>query len=158
MPEIFITGGRFNAFVMRFARANYLMLYSEVIETSLKGDFAILIFVIGHELGHIKRKHLTKDLWLFPSNLVPFLKQAYSRGCEYTCDRIGYHFSNRGAVEGILILAIGKEIYSKISIDQFITDSKNEQGFWVWFSEIFLTHPHLAKRIKGIEDYHKQGY
>lgn len=158
MPEIFISHGHFNAFVTKLARTKYLMLYSEVIETSLKGDFEVVKFIIGHELGHIKRRHLTKDAWLFPSNFVPLLKYAYSRGCEYTCDRIGHSFSQQGALEGILILATGKEIYTKVNIDQFTHNSADQRSFWVWISEKFLSHPHITKRMQAVQAYHKRGY
>jgi Zn-dependent protease with chaperone function len=153
MPEIYVTGGHFNAFVMKFARTKVLMLYSEVVETFLNGDDSILRFVIGHELGHIKRKHLTTGKWLLPSSLIPFLDKAYSRGCEYTCDRVGFRFSQKGAIQGILILATGKEIFTKINADQFVSESVHSGSFWMWFSEKFLSHPHTAKRLDEIRKY-----
>lgn len=153
MPEVYISAGNFNAFVTKLARRKYLMLYSEVIETASRGDFEVLKFVIGHELGHLKRRHLSLDTWLIPSSFVPFLKQAHSRGSEYTCDRIGYHFSSQGSVEGILILATGKEIHSKINIKRYIEDAGSEKGFWVWLSEKFQSHPHLSHRMMNIKTY-----
>jgi Zn-dependent protease with chaperone function len=138
---------------MKFARAKVLMLYSQVVETAMTGDDSILRFVIGHELGHIHRKHLTKSRWLIFSIFIPFLNKAYSRGCEYTCDRIGYHFSQKGAIEGVLILATGKEIYSKINVDHFVDDAVNSGSFWMWFSEKFLSHPHTAKRLNELRKY-----
>lgn len=153
MPDIYVGDGAFNAFVMRFVGAKVLMLYSPVLETALHGDDSILRFVIGHELGHIKRKHLTTGKWLILARIIPFLSNAYSRGCEYTCDRVGFHFSRKGAIEGILILSTGKEIYSKINVDQFVDDSVNNGSFWMWFSEKFLTHPHVSKRLNEIRKY-----
>ncbi|GEM_PF-693806 len=153
VPEMYIADGQFNAFVTKFARKKYLLLFSEVIETAALGNFDIVKFVIGHELGHIKRKHLSKESWLIPSSFIPFLKQAHSRGCEYTCDRIGYHFSNNGAMEGILILATGKEIHTKININQFIEDTNSQKSFWVWFSEKFISHPHIYKRLTSLKWY-----
>ncbi|MCX2746195.1 M48 family metallopeptidase, partial [Mangrovivirga sp. M17] len=158
IPDIYICHGSFNAFVTKFARKKYLMLYSEVIETALMGDTEVLKFVIGHELGHLKRQHLNKEVWLTPSLLIPFLKQAHSRGCEYTCDRIGHYFSTQGSFEGILILATGKEIFSKINIQRYIDDAHAENGFWVWFSEKFLSHPHIYKRLSAIKNYAEKRY
>lgn len=158
IPDVYASDGNFNAFVTKFARKNYLMLYSEVIETALKGDLEVLKFVVAHELGHIKRKHLTKEIWLTPSLIIPFLKSAHSRGCEYTCDRIGYHFSGQGAIEGILILSAGKEIYSKINISRFVEQAEKEDSFWVWYSEKFLSHPHVSKRLLAVKNYDRRGY
>jgi Zn-dependent protease with chaperone function len=153
VPEIYITSGHFNAFVTKVSRAHILMIYSEVIETALKGNYDVLKYVTAHELCHIKQKHLAKRKYLFPSAVIPFLNLAYSRGCEYTCDRTGYHFSPKGAVEGILIMTTGKEIHSKFSIELHIQNAIANEGFWTWFSEKFLTHPHLYKRLIQIKDF-----
>jgi Zn-dependent protease with chaperone function len=155
VPEIFISVGHFNAFVTRFSRAHILMLYSEVVETALKGDWDVLRYVVGHELCHIKQKHLVKEKYLIPSRIVPFLGLAYSRACEYTCDRIGYQFSPKGSIEGILIMTTGKEIHSKFNAELHIQNSVEQEGFWTWLSEKFLTHPHLYKRLLEIKKYSK---
>jgi Zn-dependent protease with chaperone function len=153
LPEIYIANGHFNAFVTRFSRANILLLFSEVIETALTGDYDVLKYVTAHELGHIKQMHLTKRKYLFPSRIIPFLELAYSRGCEYTCDRIGYRFSPKGSAEGILIMTTGKEIHSKFNMALHIKNSVENEGFWTWLSEKFLTHPHLYKRLAEIKKY-----
>lgn len=153
LPEIYITSGHFNAFVTRFSRAHILMLYSEVIETALQGNYDVLKYVTAHELCHIKQKHLAKRNYLFPARIIPFLSLAYSRACEYTCDRVGYHFSPKGAIEGILIMTTGKEIHSKFNIELHIKNSDETQGVWTWLSEKFLTHPHLYKRLIAIKEF-----
>ncbi|MBT1698136.1 M48 family metallopeptidase [Fulvivirgaceae bacterium PWU4] len=153
IPEIYITSGHFNAFVTKFSRAHILMIYSEVIETTLKGNYDVLKYVTAHELCHIKRKHLTIEKYLLPSKIVPFLSLAHSRGCEYTCDRAGYDFSPQGSIEGILIMTTGKEIHSKFNVEKHIKHSLENEGFWTWLSEKFLTHPHLYKRLAEIKEY-----
>lgn len=158
IPETYIAAGRFNAFVTMLARKKYLLLFSEIAETASKGDFEVLKFVVGHELGHLQRRHLTRETWLWPSLFIPFLKAAHSRGCEYTCDRIGYHFSPQGATEGILILSAGKEIYSKFDADQFVQDTEGQHSFWMSLSEKFLSHPHTAHRLVAIKKYDEVGY
>lgn len=155
IPEIYITSGDFNAFVTKFSRSHILMLYSQVVETAMKGNYDVLRYVTAHELCHIKQKHLSKRAYLFPSRIIPFLSLAYSRGCEYTCDRVGYHFSPKGSVEGVLIMTTGKEIYAKFNVEQHIRTSQDNEGFWTWFSEKFLTHPHLYKRLIEIKNFSK---
>lgn len=156
MPEIYITCGHFNAFVTRFTRRDILMIYSEVVETSLRGSYDVLKYVTAHELCHIKQKHLSKRTLLMPSAIIPFLSLAYSRACEYTCDRTGFHFSPKGAIEGVLVMTVGKEIHSRFNVERHLDDMANNAGFWIWFSEKFLTHPHMYNRLLEIRRFSTQ--
>ncbi|MFP2994657.1 M48 family metallopeptidase [Spongiivirga sp. MCCC 1A20706] len=139
-----------NAFATRFAGSNYMILFSELAELILSEDVEkdVVDFVVAHELGHIKRNHITKKLLVYPSLFVPFLPQAYSRACEYTCDRIGTKLSPTGAVAGIKMLAAGKKLARKLNVKAYAEQTQQgEAGFWTWISEKLSTHPHLSKRI-----------
>jgi len=153
VPGMFIlqSGGAINAFVARFMGSNYVVVYSEIVEAAYEQDKSLLEFIIGHELGHIKRNHLIKNLLLFPSWLVPFLGAAYSRACEYTCDAIGFALAPNGIRPGLLILASGRNIYKKVNVEAYLHQGKSEGGFWKWFAEKVSTHPHLTKRIAVFE-------
>jgi len=155
IPEIYIMSGEFNAFVTKISRSHILLIYSEIVETALRGNYDVLKYVIAHELCHIKQKHLSKRTYLLPSKIIPFLSLAHSRGCEYTCDRAGYDFSPKGSIEGVLMLTTGKEIYSKFNVELHIKNAVENEGFWTWFSEKFMTHPHLYKRLVEIKAYSK---
>lgn len=154
VPALYVLqgGGLLNAFASRFAGKNHVVLYSDVLEVAYKEGRAAVEFIIGHELGHIKRKHVygLKSLLIAPARLVPFLSRAYSRACEYTCDNIGYSLSPAGAQTGILILAAGKELYKKVNVKALL--ATNEGGFILWFSEIFSTHPHLINRLASLQE------
>jgi Zn-dependent protease with chaperone function len=154
MPDVYImqSGGVLNAFATRFFGSNYIVLYSEAVESALEKDKNMLEFIIGHELGHIKRKHLIKRLILFPSFIIPFLGPAYSRACEYTCDNIGYALAPMGAKNGLLLLVSGRNLFSKVDTHEYIRQGYTEDGFWQWFAEKVSSHPHVTKRIIKFRD------
>jgi hypothetical protein len=60
VPEAYLLqmGGMLNAFATRFLGRDFLVLYSDVVD-GLADNPDALNFYIGHEIGHIKRKHLT---------------------------------------------------------------------------------------------------
>jgi len=149
VPAVYImqSGGVLNAFATRFFGRNYIVLYSEIVEAALEQDKNILEFIIGHELGHIKRNHMLKNLLLIPSYLIPFLGSAYSRACEYTCDNIGYSLCPSGVRSGLLLLASGRTIYKKVNIKEYLSQDYSEDGFWKWFAEKASSHPNLTKRL-----------
>jgi Zn-dependent protease with chaperone function len=148
-PSIYIlqSGGILNAFATRFLGHNYIILYSEIVEASYDQDKNILEFIIAHELGHIKRKHMLKSLLLLPSLLIPFLGAAYSRACEYTCDNIAYALAPKGMKSGLLMLASGPSIYKKVNTNEYLRQISTEDGFWRWFAEKISSHPNLTKRL-----------
>jgi len=142
-------GGVLNAFATRFVGTNYIVIYSDVLAAAYEQDIEVVEFIIGHEMGHIKRKHITKRLLLLPGALVPFLGSAYSRACEYTCDRIGFALCPEGARPGMLLLAAGRGLSKKINISAYTEQIETEDGFIKWMSEKFASHPNLTKRVRA---------
>lgn len=157
LPDIYImeSGGTLNAFATSFLGRKFIVLYSEIVELTKDNHHDELNFVIAHELAHIKRNHITQKLLILPSLWIPFLGNAYSRACEYTCDRMAaaYIHSPKGSVNALAILAVGKQLFSDIDIVEYIQTSKAENGFFVWFSQILSTHPPLPKRIAEIQHF-----
>jgi len=153
VPPVYIiqNGGVLNAFATRFVGKNYVVLYSEIFELAFEDAADELNFVIAHELGHIKRHHLIKRSWLWPSSLIPFLGASYSRACEFTCDNIGHALSPNGSKLGLLLLASGKKIYKNVNVKEYLSSASYESGFWVWFAEKVSSHPNLPKRIDNLE-------
>jgi Zn-dependent protease with chaperone function len=151
VPDVYIVqaGGILNAFATRFVGTNYIIIYSDVIDSAYQIDIQVVEFIIGHEMGHIKRKHITKGLLLFPATLIPFLGSAYSRACEYTCDRIGYALCPEGARTGMILLAAGKGLSKKVNVQAFTEQIQTESGFTSWFAEKLQSHPYLTKRVNA---------
>lgn len=156
IPAMYVLQGNgvLNAFAVRFVRKNFVILFSNVFEVAYEEGKDAVSFIIGHELGHIKRNHVgfLKTILLLPARLIPFLSFAYSRGCEYTCDNIGYNLSQRGAVNGLLILAAGKKLYTRVNVASLMNKINEHKGFPCWFAEILSSHPPLVKRIAVLKD------
>ncbi len=89
-PELYVlqSGGLLNAFATRHAGRHFVVIYSDMLE-ALGPDSNEMKFLLGHEIGHIRRKHLGRRLLLAPALFLPILGPAYSRACESTCDRFG---------------------------------------------------------------------
>lgn len=155
IPDIFVlqSNGMLNAFATRLFGRNYVVLYSELFELIESGDEEELTYVLAHELAHIKRNHISKNILLLPSLWMPFLGKAYSRGCEYTCDRIAAAYTGNApaAIRGLVILAIGRTLHKHVNISDYVSESSKERGFFVWLSHITSTHPPLPMRIRKIE-------
>lgn len=155
VPEIYVveSSGILNAFATRFFGRNMVVLYSDIFELIEAGEVAELEFVIAHELAHIKRNHITKQTLILPALWLPFLGTAYSRACEYTCDRYAAYYTGnaQASINGLIILAIGKMMYKRVNRSEYLKLSSLEGGFFIWLSEIMSTHPPLPKRIHEIE-------
>ena len=152
-PAIFVlqSGGVLNAFATRFLGRNFVILYSDVLALATQKGEKAVSFVVGHELGHVQRKHMTRRALLYPAMMFPFLGGAYSRACEYTCDRFGNALEPEGGVDGLLVLAAGRDLYTQVNSTEYARQRETESGFFVRFAEILSTHPNLTKRVAALD-------
>jgi len=155
IPDVYIveSAGVLNAFATRFFGKNMVILYSQIVELMEDDGDEELSFVIAHELAHLKRRHVTKQLLIFPVMFIPFAGELYSRACEYTCDRFAAYYTGNteAAKNGLTILAVGKILYKRVNRTAYLEQSSRETGFFVWLSEVLSTHPPLPKRIREIQ-------
>jgi Zn-dependent protease with chaperone function len=152
VPAIYVmqSGGLLNAFATRFLGRDFVIIYSDVLELALAQGEAAVGFIVGHELAHLWRGHL-KYRWLTaPGRLMPYLGAAYSRACEYTCDRIGAFCQPEGAISGLLALAAGKQLHAHVDVREFAAQAETDTGFWVRRAEIISSHPNLPKRVAAL--------
>lgn len=154
VPDVFIvqSEGALNAFATRFLGRDMVVIYSEVFELARQGGASELDFIIAHELSHIKRRHVWKNILLVPANFIPFLSEAYSRSCEYTCDREAAYYTQNGiaAKRALTILGSGKDLYLEVNEQAYLEQIKSESNVAVWLSEVLSSHPRLPKRIQAV--------
>lgn len=153
LPDIYVmeSGGFLNAFATRFFGRNMIVLYADLFEMK-ETDPKVVDFVIAHELAHIKRNHIIKNILLLPGNWIPFLGSAYSRACEYTCDRMASHYINdfEASTRALTMLAVGRKYYNTIDQQEYMHQSSREKGLFIWLSEKLMSHPTLPKRISAL--------
>lgn len=154
VPDVFVihSEGAFNAFATRFFGRNMVVIYSEVFELAREQGEKELDFIIAHELSHIKRRHIWKSILTLPANFIPFLAEAYSRACEYTCDREAAYYIEDGAAakRALTILSIGKGLYKEVNDVAYLEQIHTDSDAAVWFAETLSTHPILPKRIQAV--------
>ena len=153
VPETYIlhAEGAFNAFATRFLGRNFVVLFSDVVD-ALSANKNSVNFYIGHELGHIHRKHLIWSPVLFPALFLPLLGAAYSRSREYTCDNYGFACcpEPKDAVYGLAALAAGAQRWKTIKIPSYIAQTDNTGSFWMSFNELIADYPWLVKRMSRL--------
>jgi Zn-dependent protease with chaperone function len=154
VPDVYVmeSSGTLNAFATRFFGRNMVVLYSTIFELIEEGAEDELTFVIAHELAHIKRRHLSTQLMILPAMWIPGVTQAYSRACEYSCDRYAAYYTenSEAAKQCLTIFGVGKILSKHVNRTSYLNQVNQEKGFFIWLSEKLSTHPPLPKRINEI--------
>ncbi len=153
VPDVYLrqSGGLLNAFATRFGRANFVVLFSELVYACGNNRDA-LDFIIAHELGHLHRGHLNLRWLIGPAFFIPFLGTAYSRACEYTCDRYGFQASDNPdlSLDGLCILAAGPQFAHAVNRSAFAAQDRDLNTAFMKLGEWFATHPPLALRLSAL--------
>lgn len=153
IPELYIlqSQGVLNAYAMRHSGRDFVVLNSDLIEDlDFEGDE--IRFFLGHEIGHIKSKHIIKQIVLIPTSWVPLLAPAYYRACETSCDRYGAFSVNNmdGAIRALTILASGRKLIDHIDINIFSKQFSSQRGFFISWYESISGYPTLCHRVANI--------
>ncbi|MCX5655889.1 MAG: M48 family metallopeptidase [Planctomycetota bacterium] len=153
VPDVYVIqeGGVLNAFATKWAFRNYIVLYSDLVD-ACGDDSGELDMVVAHEMGHLALKHITWHWILLPAMMVPFLSQAYSRACEYSADRCGWTGcrNKQAAMRGLVILAAGGHCGRMASLEAFLKQRHEVDGFWQIVVGLFSTHPWLTHRVEAV--------
>lgn len=153
-PEAYLVqaGGSLNAFATKLFRGRLIVLFSELIDACGE-DHAARDMVIGHELGHLKLGHLDWFWLTAPARFIPFLGQAYSRACEFSCDRWGTALcgDRAGAMRGLAILAAGGKHGANVNLQAFVAQRQSLDTGWMTLGSWLSNYPALSARIEAID-------
>lgn len=155
VPQAFVynSSGVMNAMALTLVgRTRYIWLTSQLIDADNEEQVK---FVIGHELGHHVAGHLDTfpNLLHLPAYTIPFLLQAYSRGRELTCDRIGFIVSNnlQASRTALQMLACGSaKLNSQMNPAAFAAQEKMVPSIAGFFLHIFSLYPRLTRRVEAV--------
>ncbi len=138
----------FNALATKFLGRHFVVLFTDVVD-ALADQPGAIDFYIGHELGHIHRKHLTWSAFIMPASVLPLLGAAHRRAEEYTCDRYGVACcqSEEDIKAAIAAIAAGDTRWKSINVDAYLRQIEYTSGFWMSFNELTSDYPWLTKRM-----------
>jgi len=154
-PQAYVLNGNggLNAFATALLGTKYVVLYSDVVDAMNEHTDGVR-FYIGHELGHLRMKHLSGHLLRWPVLWLPLIGAAYSRARESTCDRHGLACSGspEGAAQSLAALSAGVERWKQLDIKSYLDQTKYTSGFWMSFHELTAGYPWLTKRAARVMD------
>jgi Zn-dependent protease with chaperone function len=134
---------------------------------------AELLFVIGHECGHIQNNHVVYLTALYyltqTANLILRLGaqpavlalRAWSRRAEITSDRAGLLCTrDLGTATAALIkLALGsRKLYGEINVDEYLRQFEEARDDLRRLGEAFSTHPYLPTRVTALRLFSRTAY
>lgn len=158
-PRVYVwqPGGLVDALARKVIRRHYVVLLAPVVVEAYGEGEDTLRFIVGHTLGHVQRNGhgFWKLLFTLVGKCIPLLGAAYSRACEYTCDRIAYALAPKDAMRAMALLALGAPLYRVLDEQAWIREGEEALGFATWFTELWSCQPYWIKRVKAL--YELQG-
>lgn len=164
MPRVHVAQDPYlNAFALGFSSPHSVVLHSALVHEL---DDQELLFVLGHEFGHIKAGHTR---WLsviapFGSTVAGFdlIFGPWSRRAEYTSDRAGLIACRDldGALRAIIKVSAGPRALEHTDLAQFLEQAKALDTSEIdRIGELFIGHPYTVNRIRQLIDfYHSPTY
>jgi Zn-dependent protease with chaperone function len=152
-PRLYVlqAGGSLNAFATRHAGRDFVVVFSDFLE-AFGPQSPEIKFILGHEIGHLKSRHILKSVLLAPGLFFPLLGPAYRRSWETSCDRHGAFASQdfEGALRAMLTLSGGKQHGRMLDPEVFASQHEEDRGFFVSLHELTSTYPTLSRRVRDL--------
>lgn len=161
-PDVFICENRsLNAFAIGVLGKKSVVLHSATVEAMTDDE---LLYILGHELSHIKCGHTAwitvtssaTSVLRIPilSDILGFAFLWWSRKAEYTSDRGGL-LANRNlgaALSALAKLAVGVKLFEQLNLEALAGQIRNvEQDEVSKLAKALATHPYLVHRIQALK-------
>jgi len=147
-----------------------IFLSSILVETLTQNE---LLFVIGHEMGHIKSRHVLylTIAQMFAlgfstfqgvtgqvlSTVIRQLLSPWQRKAEITADRAGLVCCQNisTAIRTMVKVALGTpNLFSQIDLEEYLSQSDTLRKDFSW-SNSTETHPYLIHRVNYLKEFHR---
>ena len=163
VPKVYLTqeNGVLNAFSTFILRRQYVVLLADLFEVAYleHHDLDSIKFILAHEMAHIRYRHATfsYNISILFANYLPVVSTALSRAREYSCDRMAQHLVGKSGVEPMLALVVGKHLYKKVDVQDYVEHCHEVRGFFVFIYNLLSSHPIMPKRIQALLKDHGSG-
>jgi Zn-dependent protease with chaperone function len=155
LPRLYLINGMgmTNAFASKCSLSkSFVVITSDLLDAMYEfGDVNAVRFVLAHELGHIKMKHVS--FWRFVLNAIPnqlLIGKSVTRAQEYTADRVAMHYAPEGA-SSLLLLYAGKRLYRRVNLTEYFRSFETHKiGFWARLANGLSTHPVGYRRMRAL--------
>jgi len=165
LPDIFILQDPHpSAYTLGLFEEAWIVLHSSLIELLNPVE---LLSVIGHEIGHIKKRHTTWLLLASPvrqhrlpliSGLLTPVFNYWSIKAEYTADRAGLLAVKdlKTAALAQIKLALGRELAAEFDLDSFLDriDREQEETISKITEPLLRTHPYIRNRLRQLKEFY----
>lgn len=162
--QIYVAPSReLNAYTFGLEPPKVVVLYSALLQVMDRDE---LLFILGHELGHVALGHtwlnsLVGGIAGIPSSssvgmLLSLAFLWWNRACEYSADRAGLLACGKPekAVSALVKLAAGPQADTPIELAQAYRQIDAEDDTLLGsLNEVLTTHPMLIRRIQQIRAY-----
>lgn len=124
-----------------------------------------LLFIIGHECGHIQNNHVVYKTALYyltrmASAFVAWIVapavialNGWSRRAEITCDRAGLLCARSldAGTRALVKFAVGSQkLYDQVNLEEYLRQLDDAREGIGRYSELLLTHPYVPKRVEAL--------
>lgn len=163
LPPVFITESpSYNAYTTGFLNRGWIVLHSALVRDF---DPDELLFVIGHELGHMRKHHTTWLTLMGPTHgvgsrfvLAPVMRlifNVWSVKSEYSADQAGLIACRNptAAILTMLKLAAGADVAKNIDVSKVIEPAGYEPEIGSSLLEYLGTHPFVVNRIRQLVNF-----
>lgn len=163
LPRLYVVNGNgtLNASAAKCqVRKAYVQIYSDLLDIAYElGDFDGVRFILAHELGHVKCRHVA--LWrivLSPITSVLLLRPSITRAQEYTADRVACYYVPEGA-ESMSVLYAGKRMYRRVDMDEYFASIREHRSvFWIRIANFVSDHAVGFRRMEAIARTRTEGW